>query len=633
LLPTAMVIQQEYAQNQGFEHDVQESGMAEARLTRNALSTIEDLQAIYIAKSEPHVGADVDTKSWGSARLLVHNILNFNVLGASAFDLVMATVVLINVIVMAVESDLSADCVMSSHHCASPEWLNIMNIVFLTCYTLECAIRLFVQRKAYFCEPWNYLDTLVVLLGFVQLSVEGEGVRQVNMLRLFRIARIVRVLKVLRWVPALWSMISGLIGALQAMSWGLILVVLLLLIWSIISVEVIHPIAWRVHNQPDPQSEWCREAFSTVLKATLYFFVTLVAGDGWAVCAVPIIEDSPMAWSVFAVSLVTIQLGFLNLVLAVIVDNAAEARDASKEEKAAAQKELQAQSFIKWADVMTRLDADKSGTIHLDELMLGYSDKTVKAMLDDMCIDRSDLEMLFKLMDADDSGELEYTEFIHALMKAQTQDPKVYTMTMQLRLKKIEFLLTERLENHFSEIDRKLEAYLGKAGGHTTVFAPAPTKVDAPIAPTAMREPEGAAVLVAELHTFACQIDRRLAEVEASAAEAAAVQARVSLEVAASVLGALRGASTTPPPGPAMFMKKAVDAVEQSPSKMKGDAGDASDTVQPLTMRIARGGEVHGDPAMAVVEALGAAAATATALLAGCAQSKQDSKWEPITQV
>jgi len=597
-------------------------------------SAVDELQAMYVASDEEiYPECDIDTAGWGSLRMLAHNVLHTKLFGAPGFDLVMAIVVITNIGLVAFEADIGADCVMSPSRCSPPGWLVGMNIAFLVIYSLECALRLFVQRKAYFRCVWNYLDAMVVILGVVQMCVEGDSLRQVNMLRLFRIARIVRVLKVLRWAPALWSMISGMIGALQAMSWGLFLVTLLLLFWSIISVEVIHPVAWRVHDGGDTDAEWCRHAFSTVMKATLYFFVTLIAADGWAVCAVPIIEDSPLTWSIFAVSLVTVQLGFLNLVLAVIVDNAAEARDASKEEKSAAQKQLQAQSFKKWVDVMQRLDSDNSGSIGLDELMQGYSDKTVKSMLDDMCIDKSDLEMLFKLMDADDSGELEYTEFIHALMKAQTQDPKVYTMTMQLRLKKIEFLLTERLENHFSEIDRKLEAYLGKAGGHTTVFAPAPTKVDAPIAPTAMREPEGAAVLVAELHTFACQIDRRLAEVEASAAEAAAVQARVSLEVAASVLGALRGASTTPPPGPAMFMKKAVDAVEQSPSKMKGDAGDASDTVQPLTMRIARGGEVHGDPAMAVVEALGAAAATATALLAGCAQSKQDSKWEPITQV
>jgi len=579
---------------------------------------------------------------------LVHKAL-----GTTAFECAVAAVVLANVVVMAFESDLRADCVMSPEKCGSPGWLGALNVFFVVCYSLECALRLFVQRKAFLFEGWNYLDTLVVVLGFLQLGI-GSGVQQVNMLRIVRIARFLRIVKILRWVPALWSMISGLVGAFQAMSWGLILVVVLLLVWSIIAVEVIHPIAWRVHTQPTAESEWCRTAFSSVPKATLYFFVTLVAGDGWAVCAVPIIEDSPMAWSVFAVSLVTIQLGFLNLVLAVIVDNAAEAREASKEEQARTQKTLQAQSFVQWVEVMKVLDVDNSGNISMEELMMGYEDPHVKEMLDDMRIGKSDLETLFKLMDVDDSGTLGYGEFISALMKAQMQDPKVYSMTMQLRLKKIEMQFQKRLDDHLIKMNEKLEACFGPAaaghpapaelastknGGDAATYVP---KASAKV--VAAQAPSDIASLAAELRNFALQISHRLEASEIRAAEAVSAQARVSLEVAASVLGALRGAPTAPAtsdgkgvqPTPAMTAlrpatssegKAALQLVpstpqgEASPRRLLGRAGEAA---QPPRMQ---GATAQPDAAMAVVEALGAAAATAQALLAELAASPHGLEW------
>eukprot|EP00429_Kryptoperidinium_foliaceum_P042408 CAMPEP_0176102026 /NCGR_PEP_ID=MMETSP0120_2-20121206/51173_1 /TAXON_ID=160619 /ORGANISM="Kryptoperidinium foliaceum, Strain CCMP 1326" /LENGTH=240 /DNA_ID=CAMNT_0017436079 /DNA_START=87 /DNA_END=805 /DNA_ORIENTATION=+ len=240
---------------------------------------MEELEAMYTTNSSPSGSPDTstDTTGWGKMRLLANRLLNAKVGGAPVFDLIMGTLVLINVIIAGVESDFSADCVMSPDHCSSPEWLGGLNVFFLACYLLECAVRFYVQRKAYFYQGLNYLDALVVILGVVQMGLADGNSRHVSMLRLFRLARIVLLLKVLRCAPALWSLISGLIGALHAMSWGLILVVLLLFVWAIISVEVLHPIAWRVHTLPTRDSEWCRQSFSSVTKAALYFFVTLVA--------------------------------------------------------------------------------------------------------------------------------------------------------------------------------------------------------------------------------------------------------------------------------------------------------------------------------------------------------------------
>ena len=102
----------------------------------------------------------------------------------------------------------------------------------------------------------------------------------------------------------------------------------MIIIWSILAVERFHPINRVLYAER--QDHYCANAFETVMRATLVFFQTLIAGDSWGTCSIPVIEAQPAYFIVFAEAFVTIQLGFTNLVLAIIVDKAQEAKETSK---------------------------------------------------------------------------------------------------------------------------------------------------------------------------------------------------------------------------------------------------------------------------------------------------------------
>merc|ERR1739838_1084085 len=108
--------------------------------------------------------------------------------------------------------------------------------------------------------------------------------------------------------------------------------------------------------------DWCDEAFLKVLKAVIYFFQTLVAGDSWGLCAVPIGKKEPWTLILFALVLVIVQLGFTNLILAVIVEKAAEARD-----DGAAHKEDRKEAIAKLKLIAMQLDTSNNGTITEEE--------------------------------------------------------------------------------------------------------------------------------------------------------------------------------------------------------------------------------------------------------------------------
>merc|ERR1719440_1045216 len=73
--------------------------------------------------------------------------------------------------------------------------------------------------------------------------------------------------------------------------------------------------------------ERCVRSFSSVMAANLTFFQTIIAGDSWGKVAIPVTEAYPLASIIFVGSLFSIVVGIMNLIVAVLVDTASEARE------------------------------------------------------------------------------------------------------------------------------------------------------------------------------------------------------------------------------------------------------------------------------------------------------------------
>jgi len=388
---------------------------------------------------------EVDPK-WSCPRQFGFKILHGSVCCSqtSIFDYVIGAVVIFNIITMIIEADAGAGCLATKSEGCVPYWIEVTNVVLLAIYTVELVLRLFVHRMGFFLCRWNILDFIIVVCGLLGMILDDvEIFKRVSILRLLRVARIIRVAAILKRFPVLMHFIGGFIGAMQAMFWGMVLILTLLVMWSLMAVEVIYPESLKLELAED---DICRDAFSSVFRSTLTFFQTLVAGDSWGACAIPIINRAPQTYLLFAMALVTVQLGFTNLVLAVIVDKANEARETEREERRKETRHHEAECLNKWAEIMNSLDTDASGTISKAELLTGYKNKEIGDQLEELNIGSRDLSDIFELMDSEDSGEVPYTKFIECFRKAQQQDARVYMMFLQLRLQSIESRLLDFME-------------------------------------------------------------------------------------------------------------------------------------------------------------------------------------------
>jgi len=369
-------------------------------------------------------------------------------LESTVVDCILSLVIVSNVGLMVAETNYTAFCDLdlnsSDASCqkgsAQDTSLFIANMSYQGFYTLEVIIRVFVYGCSFCKSSWNLLDFTIVTLGYVDLALvqlfsgtqlPGPGVA---ILRIFRIARLLRIVRILSFFPELYIMIRGFMGAMKAMFWGMFMIACLLLIWAILGVELINPVSRELSGDG---YEACRIGFSQVERTMLIFFQTVFAGDSWGACALPIITQQPALFIIFAGTLITIQLGFTNLVLAVIVERATKATEKDAEERIKERKAWHAQATAELWRLIRGIDRDESGSITLDELLQGYKEvpelNRIFGLID---IDENHLEEMFELL-ADEQGHASYEHLVESLERCESEDLRRQTMIMGLQLNRI----------------------------------------------------------------------------------------------------------------------------------------------------------------------------------------------------
>merc|ERR1719361_3026003 len=168
----------------------------------------------------------------------------------------------------------------------------------------------------------------------------------------------IRSIRVLR---ELALMLQGFKGAAKAVVWATVLVFFILTFWSLVSVELIHPIVRELAEQGKlDDCPRCSRAFRSVMEANLTWTQTIIAGDAWGKYSLPIIEEAPASSIVLVGALLTVNLAAMNLVLSVIVDAAVDSRESDTEIKLV-EKERRFKSSLKELTTMfTSMDKDGS---------------------------------------------------------------------------------------------------------------------------------------------------------------------------------------------------------------------------------------------------------------------------------
>lgn len=343
-----------------------------------------------------------------------------------------------------------------------PLWVGIVEKTMLLLFALELAMRLYVKRSTFFLNHWNNADLAVVTVDLIfsvfqwVLAARKDG-PSLSLLRIFRVGRMMRMSKVLVDIRELYVIIYGLVSAFKAIFYGSCLIICAFLIFSIVTVEVVHPLNQMIAEEGIYEAAGCARcphAFENIGNSCLTFLQTIVAGDSWGEVAVPIIERHPWTAIIFFVLLATVQMGLMNLVLMVIVDTATDARNEDivlHNEERAEHYKLMRETMMK---VCLDIDTDQNGTITLDEMLRGaVEDKDFEAMLLSMDINHDELTAVFNILDVHRSGSISHHDFVETFFKLKTGD----SHTLLMLLKYDVLSMKDRFVEHIASLHAKLE--------------------------------------------------------------------------------------------------------------------------------------------------------------------------------
>merc|ERR1719145_265162 len=104
------------------------------------------------------------------------------------------------------------------------------------------------------------------------------------------------------------------------------------------------------------------------------------------------------------------------------------------------------------------MDSDKSGHLNYDELHEGFENNAeFKDMMKVMDIKQQDMEVVFKILDEDASGDVNYGEFIENLHKMKSHDGHTLLVFIKYYVTEIREKVQEQLRVLKGEIFSHVE--------------------------------------------------------------------------------------------------------------------------------------------------------------------------------
>jgi len=230
-------------------------------------------------------------------------------------------------------------------------------------------------------------------------------------------------------------------------------------------------------------------------------------------------EKSPAAILLMIFTTVIITLGFMNLILTVIVEQAADARAKDLQEMAHQKSHSREEALKDLLRSCEKIDKNGDGLLSISEVIGGYErSKVFRQLMAAMDMTETDLRALFQMADPKRTGLIDYHSFCNELLQLQGRDVNMLLAMLRFNMQGTQDMLKEispRLEElakqgqtfsaQISVLDQKIEQLvLSARQEHTQDNSPGATSYEIGVHPSA-QEPLGDSESCAKMHHSSTQ--------------------------------------------------------------------------------------------------------------------------------
>eukprot|EP00746_Dinoflagellata_sp_MGD_P136180 gnl/MRDRNA2_/MRDRNA2_70154_c0_seq1.p1 gnl/MRDRNA2_/MRDRNA2_70154_c0~~gnl/MRDRNA2_/MRDRNA2_70154_c0_seq1.p1 ORF type:complete len:571 (+),score=104.83 gnl/MRDRNA2_/MRDRNA2_70154_c0_seq1:28-1740(+) len=262
--------------------------------------------------------------------ILVPALMKFQFIDASShlFDKAIGAVILLNAIVMGLQTDLP-------HHVAFEIANNFFNLVF----GVEFALRLQALGWAHLKSAWSWFDLLLAVTGTIDLwilpfvMVKNDADHQkreqmANMMRMLKLCRVLRIIRLFRMFNTLKIVADAFFGALTLVCWSGLMIVILNYVCAIVLTQLVG----HHHGFSAKDALEINELFGTVGRSmfTLFQFMTC---DDWAAVARIVVKELPVMLIFFVFYIVVASFTLVALMTGNVSDSLIAQRELNEVNK------------------------------------------------------------------------------------------------------------------------------------------------------------------------------------------------------------------------------------------------------------------------------------------------------------
>jgi hypothetical protein len=318
----------------------------------------------------------------------------------------------------------------------------VIETIFCVIFSFELFCRLYVHRCQFFTadgRAWNIFDFSIVMVQLVEKSFEfynaiaqeggktGSEFGFMRIMRILRLIRVVRLVRLLRLISELRTIVASLIGSMKSLCWTMVLLILLMYIFGVYLTQTItdHRILCAKDNDHEinANEELLYLFFDNLPRSILSLFQAMSGGVDWDNIAGPLTaEISPVLGLIIALYIAFALLALMNVVTGVFVENAL--KNATDEQETFMVQHARA--------LFQKCDRDSTGRMSWDEFQSQMNDPEMKLYFNVIEVDVEEACELFRLLDIDKSGEVDYEEFLNGCLRLRGNAKAIDLVTMML---------------------------------------------------------------------------------------------------------------------------------------------------------------------------------------------------------
>eukprot|EP00747_Dinoflagellata_sp_TGD_P033162 gnl/TRDRNA2_/TRDRNA2_136428_c0_seq1.p1 gnl/TRDRNA2_/TRDRNA2_136428_c0~~gnl/TRDRNA2_/TRDRNA2_136428_c0_seq1.p1 ORF type:complete len:429 (-),score=92.55 gnl/TRDRNA2_/TRDRNA2_136428_c0_seq1:87-1373(-) len=400
------------------------------------------------AKYQPLVSTDSngDLQPPGPRKSIFKRILDTDVT-SNEFNMVIGIVIVINALVIGLETDLGADRFIVLEH------------IFMLIFVTEAALRIRqLGFYDYITDRWNCFDAFLIVTGAFDLYVipvlmkDTSLAQEMSMFRLLRILRVLRVIRVFRMFRELTLISQAFIKAFSTTLVISIVVVILDFVCAVFLTQLVghHAALWGEHEHLI--ITWFGNIGSSM--RTLFIVMTLADWDHIAMVLMEVLPPIPV-FVFFVLYILVASYTMVSLITGVISESLISAENEDQQHRMQEIEEDRQAFAADLKEILAGIDTDGSGELTHDEVKIALEGQP---------------EVITKLwaleIHLDMKGILEIVDRLSEGKKGVSIDMFVDTMThmtgdakasMVFELKHLVMNHVSQMKSQMGELHRKLD--------------------------------------------------------------------------------------------------------------------------------------------------------------------------------